>query len=1048
MRCKHILLYACVVTTLLGLTSAATSAFVDAGSQFDVAVDAPKYFTPATFTATDNFLGSVFRAGRAGTDFTYSFDLEPGGYNVVLGFAEYVDDFCAKGERVFNVYVNDEIQLEALDVFDSAAGCLIGWETTITATVSSVQTSPLTIRFESVMNPAMISIISVSSSATGCVPVSDSGAFADGEDHAAHSVPGSYPPQLNANSPKSFVDLDADGFEAVFIDGGGSHTHFFDSANNIIGRLTDFTWTIVETGQVISKTESFYYNFPLGTTRLKLAVIDDSCTTDEAETTVTVTGAIQQGMYCYYYEGLPKIIGNDPLGKPQFAAVSSAPNLGFPDFPFSDSQFVARCFFFLEIDQSVEEAAVSLSAGGGVARVYKGEDLLLDTEGMSSSDTELAVGLLGLEIIYEHTAPAQTAAVQFKVQGSVPAASKVFYDQSQVLPILSALSPSDGTDAGGTSVKVSGYGLFQPLTVTFGGQTVSVGGQVTPSQFFVTSPPAGSGPDAEVTVTTPGGLTSNSLSFSYGSTCESVGFDNVEMKTQSGGPVDFLQQPTSVAVGGDGKLYMGTTGSTVQVLGYNAQSLVVTSHCYSKPILDNSITKGSVPSPRDILGIALDPRDKAPRPYVSTSTLFWFARNRVDTSNTAAWRNGAIERLKPGTDPSDSDVCLVFDRRIVTGLPVANFDHSINNIVFTQDGDLLIAVGSFTNAGLPHYRAGNYWETTLSAAVLIAKLSKGGSFDGAIKYSNADIPELSQQTSGDVEIYSTGHRNTFGMTMARSGNVFAVDQGPNCDFGNTATACDEFDEEENASYDRDGDTAWPGRVQHGCERAPFSITRPDKILHVTKGSFYGHPNLQRGGSECAWIDAFDDMTADGKSAPSTYKGPLGTVRSSVTGIGEYGGNHFCGNLRGNIIMSTYTGGSIYRMGVNGGSRTSGPDSFTVGGGLSFVENQLGDLVFPKFDEKKVEVLRPRVAPKSGVYLANAVPWRHGRGGGTSVIIGGQNLGDTPSVTVGGSACTVTSSSGTEITCTVPAAGPGLKDIVVSSGGSSATLPKALLYMNA
>ncbi|KAI0565904.1 Malectin [Gracilaria domingensis] len=461
MAAVQLLLYAVLLTALYRLvSSAATSAFVDAGSSFDVFVPGTsKFFDPAVFTGTTNFFGRVFRAGRKGTDFTYSFDLDPGGYNVVLGFAEYVDEYCANGERIFNVYVNDEIQLEGLDVFDSAGGCFKGWETTISATVASVDTKPLTIRFESIMNPAMISIISISTAATGCVPVSDTGAFADGEDHAAHSVPGTYPPQLNANSPKSYVDIDGNGMESVFIDGSGSHTHFFDSANNIVGRLTDYTWTIVETGQVISKTVSFFYNFPLGTTRLKLAVVDNSCTMDEAETTVTVTGAIQQGVYCYYYQGLPKIIGGDPLGTPQFAAVSSTPNLGFPSFSFSGGQFVARCFFFLEIDQGVEEGSVAVSAGGGVARVYKGEDLLLDTQGMSSTDTELPVGLLGLEIIFERTAPAQTAAVMFKVQGSVPAASKVFYDQREVLPILSSLSPSDGSNAGGTSVKVSGFAL-------------------------------------------------------------------------------------------------------------------------------------------------------------------------------------------------------------------------------------------------------------------------------------------------------------------------------------------------------------------------------------------------------------------------------------------------------------------------------------------------------------------------------------------------------------------------------------------------------------
>jgi hypothetical protein len=35
-----------------------------------------------------------------------------------------------------------------------------------------------------------------------------------------------YPPKVNANSPKSYVDTDGNGIETVLIDGSGSHTHF------------------------------------------------------------------------------------------------------------------------------------------------------------------------------------------------------------------------------------------------------------------------------------------------------------------------------------------------------------------------------------------------------------------------------------------------------------------------------------------------------------------------------------------------------------------------------------------------------------------------------------------------------------------------------------------------------------------------------------------------------------------------------------------------------------------------------------------------------
>ncbi|KAI0565937.1 Malectin [Gracilaria domingensis] len=429
----------------------ANSVLIDVGTDGDPAVaGTTKYFSSSSFSGTTSIGGGAFKTGRAGSDFTYSFTLQPGAYNIILGFAEYTSGFCSEpGKRVFNVYVNDEIQIESLDIYDTL-GCFKGLEEKLSTSVGSVITEPVTIRFEAIIGAAIVSYINIAPKPNGCVPASRSGGLADGEDHAAHAVPGAYPPQINANSPKSYVDSDGDGFHTVQIDGSGSHSHFFDNANSIIGKITEYTWTLVETGEVLSKQTAFTYKFPLGTTRLKLAVVDNSCTTDEAETTVTVTGSIQEGMYCYYYNGISTVMGGDPLGFPQFAAVSGTPNLGFPSFSFSGGQFLARCFFFFEVDAAAEEASVSLSASGGTARVYKGEDLLLDTDGMASSTTELAVGLLAFEIIYERTATAATAAVQFKIGGSVPAASKVFYDQKAVKPILTSLTPSDGPDSGAT----------------------------------------------------------------------------------------------------------------------------------------------------------------------------------------------------------------------------------------------------------------------------------------------------------------------------------------------------------------------------------------------------------------------------------------------------------------------------------------------------------------------------------------------------------------------------------------------------------------------
>lgn len=1011
--------------------------------------------TALAVTGTDNVDASNYQTSRFGTDFTFSFNLEPGAYDIILGFAEYFQKFCnLPGNRVFNVYVNDLIQLEGYDIF-ATAGCNKGVEVKLTTSVGVVDTQPVRIHFVSISNFATVSYVSIKPGKKECIPASDSGSLSEGEDHAAHAVPGSYPPQLNANSPKTYVDSAGKGFVNVRINGDGSHTHFFDSADNIIGVVTDYTWTLMETGEVISKKVAFNYDFPLGVTRLKLTVMDNSCTTDEAETTVTVTGAIQPGQYCYYYAGLtaPPVGGtllDEP--RPQFAKVSKSSALGFPSFSFEKSLFSVRCLFFLEVDADSTASSITVATfGTGDAKVYKGGDLIIDSTSSDTAETSLSVGLIAFEVVYRRTSLAMDAKLHFLVDGKVPADKMITHDRTTVVPVLTTISPSEGQSQGGTRVKISGYGLFQPLKVSFGDSVVEVLNGAVPTQFFVKSPPEGDNLVVDVTVTSESGTMSNPLKFSYGTACDSVAFTDREIVTADGDAVDNLNLPTCATIGQDGKIYMGTLGGTIQVLGYDSDLLTVTSQCYSKKIVDLNFQKDSVPSSRDFLGIAFDPRDKLMMPYVSSATLFWHDRNRVDLSNMAAWRNGAIDRFEPGTDPMDKNVCLVYQKRVVSGLPVSNHDHSVNGLLFTQKGDLLIAVGGFANLGLPGYKLGGYWETTLSASILIAELSKPN-FDGDIKYSNDLTPRLAKKISGDVELYSTGLRNTFAMTMLPNGEIYASDQGPNCSFGDTAVSCDDYNEEEAAKWDPNADVDWKGTVKHesGKANCPYSLGRPDKILHITKGNWYGHPNIQRGGDECAWIDPFNDKTVDGKSPGSTsnYKKPLVTVKSPVTGIEGYGSNHFCGKLRGELILSTHKGGNTYRMGVNGDKTTSGPDEISPTGGITFVENARGDLIFPRLTAKKVFVLRPKVGLMASVFVAGAVPFRHGKMGGSMITIGGSNFGADPSVSIGASACVIVRKTDREIVCTVPAASGGaLLDLTVTSiSGESSTLPKAVLYM--
>ena len=1024
-----------------------------------------------------------YNKGRYGTDFSYSFNLDPGQYDVIVGFSEFYHLFCdAPGKRVFHVYVNGFLQLESYDIFEDV-GCYKGVEKKLgIVSVSSLKRKPLVIRFERVLNFALVNLIKIVPTTSdgpvigggggggssggggggssggggggggpvkGCVPASSTGSTG-GLDHAAHAVPGSYPRRTGPDSPTSYVDGDGDGFHAVQISGVASHSHFFDSAKNIIGVITKYKWTIVESDKVISNKGTFTYKFPLGTTRLRLEVMDNSCTTDQAETTVTVTGSEQPGAYCYYYKTPAKNLVGGKAGsltnpRPDFAAISSGVNFGFPSFPFRNGIWAARCFFFLDCPMGARSGKVSISTGGtGDAKVFKGKDLVLDTMGKTTATTALPKGLIGFEIIYHRRSTAKPPKLVFSAYGKVPANSKIKHDRKAVMPILTSLLPKEGPNSGGTRVRVFGHGLFQPLRVKFGTKIVPV--LESSGTSFVVAAPPGSG-SVKITAITAQGRTSNALTFKYGSKCDSIGFTNTALKTPGGGDVGFLELPTCATIGGDGKIYMGTLGATVQVLGYDVSTLKTTTHCYSKSIFDGNFKKGGKPSVRDILGITFDPRDKIMRPWVSTSSLFWHKRDIVDRSNKVAWRNGAVDRLKPGKDPSDKKICLIYDKRVVSNLPVSNNDHSVNGLVFSQSGTLLISVGGFTNAGLPAFGLGGHWETQLSGAILEAKVNKPG-FNGNIKYSSTD-PRVAKKVSGDVDIYATGLRNAYAITMARSGNIYASDMGPNCGKGDVSTTCADYDSGRQSKWNPNGDEIWRGKVKYGGEpKCPYGIGREDKIVQVIKGSFYGHPNIQRGGNQCAYIDPRTGKTANGKAAPSNYRAPLRIVQSPVTGLAEYGGGHFCGNMRGELVMSKYKGLKTHRMGVSGGKVTSGPNELSSGGGIQFVEDAHGYLLFPMLNAKKVFVLKPQASLSGGVFVAGAMPFRHGKNGGTKIVIGGRNFGSSPKVKIGAANCAVTKASNTEITCVVPRNSAGAKSVTVtSSSGGSSSLAGAVLYMN-
>lgn len=1070
-------LFLVILLATPSLSQTSFDAALDVGPQGMVSGTTLSTFTGTISNFPSDIPASAFTTARVGSNFTLEFDPPAGTYDILLGFIETDNANCdIPGRRVFSVFVDGAVQLEGFDIF-AISGCFNATSVTISGVSrSAMETTALLVRFSAITSSATLSYIRVrTATQDSCVPESLTGTVT--EDHAAHSVPGRYPPITSSSSPTSYIDSDGDGMHTVRLDASDSHTHFLDAANNVAGRLISYEWSVVETGEVLSTLVAFSYDFPLGTTRIKLRVVDNACSSDEAETTVTVTDKMESGMYCYFYQGLDDLLLGGTLFEaplPSFSAVYPSLSLNFASsIPFISEAFVARCTFFLEHvpndpndDQTPDDVALSLSTSGtGIARLYKGMDLLLDSEGMSETLAPLAAGITAYELLYRRSDLSVSAdpRVSLTLDGEVPSDGLITHDQSTVLPIITSIDPAQGRVEGGTQVEISGYGLFQPLFAYFGTTNASTisSPQSTTGKIFVSSPQFDSAGPVPLTIHSSTGAVSNSLEYVYvETTCDSISFDDKARVTHGENEdLDMLGLATCVTLGPNGLLYIGAVGGFVHVVSYNAESLVANSHCRSEKFVDDEFRKadGSY-AERDILGIAFHPGDvyEPWRPLVSVSTLYFEARAGIAPNNTAAWRNGMVERLRVVGDPEsfaigEDNICVVREGRVVSYLPVSNHDHSVNSILFSQEGDLLIAVGGNTNLGLPGYKLGSLWETDLSAAVLVARISLGRRrFNGEIRYSDDAEHYTASKIGGDVDIYATGFRNMFGMAIGMNGSVFGVDNGPNCGFGNTASSCDEFNITSAARWRemRANEEDVPGRVTNGWSACPFGPGRKDKVVEVVEGAFYGHPNQRRG--ECAWVDPFDDLTGDDLGPPSFYRPPLALLDSGgVTGILQYSSNHFCGALRGDLLVSRFRGRETVRVSTDG--RTM--QQVSPHGGIAAVEDHFGNVILVRLNVMRIDALRPVVtAPIEGaLMLVGAAPRRHSMRGGSWLLIGGYNFADGVRVFIGENECAdVEVRSTREVRCRVPRRTQWWLDsateVRVTLGNLESVLPQGMLYM--
>lgn len=1020
----------------------------------------------------DKFPTRYFKTARYGKDFSYDFDVSFGTYEIDLGFVELSPDFCdVAGRRIFSVYVNGKVHLESFDIYKECGGCYKPLFITIPSMfyVGVTDKEGLTVRFRGILRTAQVSYVRVrrATAQEQCKPESLTGESSD--DHVAHAVPGVY---------KTHTDTNGDGYAFVDIDGTSSHSHFFDVKKALAGKITSYTWTNADTNEIISKKKSFTHRFKMGMTRLRLSVVDNSCSYHEAETSITVVGNMRKGQYCYFYDSLSSSNLTVPVSeskeKPFAARPFSSLTLNHKDILSRVPQkksFVVRCFFSANFSGIT---SISISTyKSGTANLYNGRALLIHSAGSRSSLNEemFPTGLNAFQVVYSYD-----SSTWVKPFLSVKTSQKNWlteYDQSAVVPVIRELDPAIGKPEGGAKIRIKGDGLLRPFSIYFGKKRASIAEIFSNREIAVYAPPMIES-SVNVSVVTRTGFRSQYLPFTYSKTsCDSVNFRlrNLTMPDQRKNGKNalneekpFIKLPTCVTLGPDNRLYIGTLGATLHVVGFDGVNMRTKTWCHSQRYQNfNFRGNDKKLSQYSILGVAFNPYERNILPYVSASALYR-SKGKIAYSNQEWWTNGGVHRYKFTANPDtftfkssqSKRACLKYDRPIVLNLPVSALDHGVNALLFTSKGDLLISVAGVTNLGRPSVKFGWAVESVLSAAVVIANTHVGlDNFDRKITYSSND-PKRAKKVSGNVEVYASGMRNTFAMTMMQNGKIIAVDQGPNCGFGDWTVNCvDKYSSAESGLsrviQTRQKMTSTMRKtVPRSCPNHNLSAGRSDKILDVVQGSFYGHPNVQR--KECEWIDPISGLSSSGKMSPNNYKPPLRLIESSITGVREYRANHFCNALQGDVILSEMDGNKVWRFSDDQKLETlkKEEDGRKVGG-IQFVEDIFGNLIFIQMRQgtSNFTVLQPVVPAPSGMTAFGSWPRMIRSSGGARVFIGGRGFNSNVRVTVGNLPCEVEKNqlSDRQVTCIAPKriGASSLQDLIVMQGASKTVLKDALRY---
>lgn len=803
--------------------------------------------------------------------------------------------------------------------------------------------------------------------------------------------------------PDWVVDYDQNGSEGVVLDGTGSHTH--EPGHT----LTTFAWR--QDGAPAGGTPVLATSVSSAVTSFELTIADDNLpqrTLADQVLVALVPPDDVPGVLVHYHDasasGASALLDavpahSDFIEQRPSCALTGTGQVG--GSPFSGDVLV-RMVARLEI---VEAGVYSLAGIGGVAR-----RILLDGQ-LVGGPLFLVSGEHELEARFAVDALADLPLDVHLTQGGTGGpieAAQLSHDETVVAPVLQALTPS-GALAGGDPITLEGFGFFpsNQVVVHWGDMDLIAAdfSELAPGRICFLSPPGGGA--IAVSVETFAGR-SNVRTFLY----ELDGPPPIQFRRDT---VLGVLQPTAGAWGPDGRLYVTSLDGHITAFELDENYELVTSTTYAGV---SGLTN------RDTLGLALNPFDPPSPVKLYVAHGDHYLHGGAPPSGYSPY-TGQISVL---SGPAfDTPVPLV------TGLPVSNHDHGLNGIAFDDRGDLLISVGSMTNAGIADPDSGGLPESPLSAAILKARLSKSG-FAGAVHHveTASGLPNDDQRSGElvdvapgvDVAVHAAGLRNAYGLLYTTTGKLYATDNGPNVGFGPASTGANT---QSSDPYD------------------------DDELNLVERGNYHGSPNRSRGRTDPRQ-DVYRAGLAGPASIPEAFFQMIGWLPPSSDGLDEYRADTFQGQMRGQLVVQEYQN-KLRRVRLRADGRAMLGQNVIepMTGALGCLTGPGGAILALDHGANQLEILEPDDLTPLELVVHDVFPWRAPAAGGAPFVLGGRGFGTlaTTAVTIGGIPATLTDVSWGRIRGIVPAnATPTtqLLDVVVSVGTSSDTLVKAFRYL--